>query len=265
MSKREIFAGDTSKQTEVYLVDASGAPLPALAFGTAGLIAYYTRKAAAPAAITLVTQTVTGAYSSGGFIAKDATHMPGLYRFDPPDACFATGSPNVIIQFSGAGVMTPPMEIELPVVNKFDGVRFGMTALPNAAAEAAGGLFTRGTGAGQINQDANGRIDGNLAAISGSTTNLANFVAMLATSVIGTVSTAVNAGSATNIRCADLGSLAAHILESKQVFVQTGAQQYMWWGTVSTHVVTTSEANLTLSPGSKIATALASGVKIYLV
>lgn len=40
-----------------------------------------------------------------------------------------------------------------------DVVRFGLTALPNAAAEAAGGLYTRGTGAGQINQPANGSID----------------------------------------------------------------------------------------------------------
>jgi hypothetical protein len=34
-----------------------------------------------------------------------------------------------------------------------------LTALPNAAAEAAGGLYTRGTGAGQINQNANGQVD----------------------------------------------------------------------------------------------------------
>jgi hypothetical protein len=33
------------------------------------------------------------------------------------------------------------------------------TALPAVAAEAAGGLFTRGSGAGQINQDNNGEID----------------------------------------------------------------------------------------------------------
>jgi hypothetical protein len=32
------------------------------------------------------------------------------------------------------------------------------TALPNAAAEAAGGLYTRGTGAGQINQTSNGTV-----------------------------------------------------------------------------------------------------------
>jgi hypothetical protein len=36
------------------------------------------------------------------------------------------------------------------------------TALPAVAAEAAGGLFTRGTGAGQINQEANGLVDVNV-------------------------------------------------------------------------------------------------------
>ena len=40
-----------------------------------------------------------------------------------------------------------------------DAVRLGLTALPNANAEAAGGLYTRGTGAGQINQNANGQVD----------------------------------------------------------------------------------------------------------
>lgn len=43
-----------------------------------------------------------------------------------------------------------------------DAVRGGLTALPNANAEAAGGLYTRGTGAGQINQAANGQVDVNL-------------------------------------------------------------------------------------------------------
>jgi hypothetical protein len=33
------------------------------------------------------------------------------------------------------------------------------TALPDAAAEAAGGLYTRGTGAGQINQNGDGQVD----------------------------------------------------------------------------------------------------------
>jgi hypothetical protein len=53
-----------------------------------------------------------------------------------------------------------------------DSVRQGMTALPNAAAEAAGGLYTRGSGAGQITQDANGRIDVNLKAAAGTAVTL---------------------------------------------------------------------------------------------
>lgn len=52
------------------------------------------------------------------------------------------------------------------------------TALPAAAAEAAGGLYTRGTGAGQINQDGNGRIDTNVAAISADTTAADNCESM---------------------------------------------------------------------------------------
>lgn len=50
-----------------------------------------------------------------------------------------------------------------------DSVRLGLTALPNAAAEAAGGLYTRGSGAGQINQPANGQIDANTVKVGGTT------------------------------------------------------------------------------------------------
>jgi hypothetical protein len=51
-------------------------------------------------------------------------------------------------------------------VDLADSVRAGLTALPNAAAEAAGGLYTRGSGAGQINQATSGQIDGNLVRIA---------------------------------------------------------------------------------------------------
>jgi hypothetical protein len=48
-----------------------------------------------------------------------------------------------------------------------DAVRLGLTALPNAAAQAVGGLYTRGTGAGQINQPTNGMIDVNTVWVDG--------------------------------------------------------------------------------------------------
>lgn len=62
-------------------------------------------------------------------------------------------------------------------VNLNDSVRAGLTALPNAAAEAAGGLYTRGSGAGQINQANNGQIDVN-SARTGGTTNTARDIGL---------------------------------------------------------------------------------------
>lgn len=59
-----------------------------------------------------------------------------------------------------------PTVVQVVSYDPYDAVRAGLSALPNAAAEAAGGLFTRGSGAGQINQDANGRIDARAVSIA---------------------------------------------------------------------------------------------------
>lgn len=82
-----------------------------------------------------------------------------------------------------------------------DSVRAGLSALPNAAAEAAGGLYTRGTGAGQINQNANGRSDSRVVNLSTSVITSASFnlgavnASAIATDAIGSselATTAVN-------------------------------------------------------------------------
>jgi len=49
-------------------------------------------------------------------------------------------------------------------------------ALPRAAAEASGGLYTRGTGAGQINQPANGMVDTNVVRNAGTAITAASGV-----------------------------------------------------------------------------------------
>jgi hypothetical protein len=180
--KLQIVKGKTSKSIDVFIRDTSvttGAGLTGLVFNTSSLTAYYHRQGSAAAAITLATlASATAAWSSGGFIAVDGTNMPGLYRFDLPDAVLATGVDEVIVMLKGATNMEPVLlEIQLTSVNLNDSVRAGMTALPNAAAEAAGGLFTRGTGAGQINQDANGRADVNLVAVGADTTSVTNLKA----------------------------------------------------------------------------------------
>lgn len=164
---RIIKAGATSQSIYLEVLDStssSGARKTGLAWNTSSLRAYYVRNGGSATAITLATlAAANSSYSSGGFKEVDATNMPGLYRLDVPDAAIAAGVPSVVIQLGGAtGMVEVPIEIQLVTADFQDSVRLGLTALPNAAAEASGGLFTRGTGSGQINQDANGRIDCNV-------------------------------------------------------------------------------------------------------
>jgi hypothetical protein len=171
--KLQKLAGATSEIWQVFIRDSSsatGAGLAGLVFNSAGLTAYYHRDTDTTAtAIALVTMTV-GTFTSSGFKEIDATNMPGWYQFCPPNAAIASGAKSAGFHLKGATNMAPlPIEVQLLAVNVDDAVRMGMTSLPNAAAEAAGGLYTRGSGAGQINQDANGRIDVSLKAILGTT------------------------------------------------------------------------------------------------
>lgn len=91
-----IAPGSTSQSIELYL-GATG-----LAFNTSGLQAYYIRNRSAPVAITLVTQTATGAWTSGGFAEISSSLTPGVYRLDVPDAAFAAGASDVTIVVRGA-------------------------------------------------------------------------------------------------------------------------------------------------------------------
>lgn len=108
--------------------------------------------------------TLTDAHNDWGLLEVSATLAAGLYRLDVADAVFASGAWSAVVYVcvtSGLAAASP-MEFILVAYDQLDGVRMGLTALPNAAAEAAGGLYTRGTGAGQINQASNGQVDVNV-------------------------------------------------------------------------------------------------------
>jgi len=105
-----VYAGLTSQTIDVFLGDSSsttGGGLTGLVYNSSGLSCYYRKGATGSAtSITLATQTVGGAWSSGGFVQIDATNMPGVYRFDVPNAVvdsegFAT------VYFSGATNLVP--------------------------------------------------------------------------------------------------------------------------------------------------------------
>ncbi len=155
MAKLQIVAGATSQSVNVFIRDSSsttGAGLAAVAPAGGSLLAgtklYYSftgTSASAGVAVSLsVLAAVNSAWSSAGIVTIDGTNMVGWVRIDIPNAALATSSGRCVsfLLFGGTNMAPTPFEIELTAINNQDGVRAGLTALPNAAADAAGGLFT---------------------------------------------------------------------------------------------------------------------------
>jgi hypothetical protein len=147
-----IAPASTSQSVELFL-GATG-----IAFNAVGLAAYYVRNQAAPVAITLVTQTPTGAWTSGGFAEISSSLVPGVYRLDVPDAAFAAGASDVTIVVRGAsGTNGAVLTVTLS--------SGGLTAAQTAAAvlDAVGSSYVTAGSIGYSIQNSN------VASISGST------------------------------------------------------------------------------------------------
>ena len=117
-----IYAGDTSKTIYVWLADSTtGLGKTTLVYNSAGFSGSYTLPLAARAAIPLVTQTVTGAWSSGGFVEVDATNQPGLYRLDLSNAAIASGAFSVItLKFTGVKTCAVVIPLHTRKVNAIE-------------------------------------------------------------------------------------------------------------------------------------------------
>lgn len=197
---QDFVAGSTSVITTIFLQDSAstvGAGKTGLVFNTASLTCYYKRSnGTVSVAVSLADITTLGTFVSGGFKSVDGTNMPGVYEFHPPNAAFASGAKEVTFFFVGAsGLAARPIKYRITSVDLDDSVRGGMTALPNAAANANGGLpilsssgttlgytvTTTGsvTGAvGSVTGNVGGNVTGSVGSISGVTfpTNFASLV-----------------------------------------------------------------------------------------
>ncbi len=156
MPKEITTNGDTSRIERVFLPDSSsttGAGLTGLDNTSSGLIISTiadneaTATAYTTAASNVETIATLGTYaaptaSKCRFKEVDATNHPGLYEIQLADARYAvSNAEKLIITISGATNLAPTfMEIQLAKLDVYDSVRAGLTALPNAAADAAGGL-----------------------------------------------------------------------------------------------------------------------------
>jgi len=130
--------GSTDRSVPIYAFDnTTGLPKADLAYNSTGVDLWYRREGAAVVSITEATlASLTTAHTDGGFLAV----ANGEYRLDLPDAAFASGANYVDYGGTFTGYTLVGGRVKLVGVDLEDAVRGGMTALPNAAADAAGGL-----------------------------------------------------------------------------------------------------------------------------
>jgi hypothetical protein len=134
-----IVAGTTSKIIEVCLRDSTtGQGKTGLAHSA--VTARYVREGGTATTITLSAGTAGDSYSSGKWAQVDEINMRGVYQFHVPNAALASGARAVTITFQAAGTLDKQIRICLVAVDQYDAVRAGLTALPNVAADAVGGL-----------------------------------------------------------------------------------------------------------------------------
>lgn len=117
MSTRIFKAGATSQSIQIFIADSTSTVGPlglaALTPGAPGAAVptfYYARNKGAAVSfgnLATISGGVTGAWTSGGFIELDATHLKGLYRLDIPDAAIASGATEVTLYLYGATNMVP--------------------------------------------------------------------------------------------------------------------------------------------------------------
>ena len=160
--------GATSNLIRFNLVNSStGQGLTGLTGSSSGLIistindVEATATAYTQASSQIQTIATLGTYAAPSasdcrFSQVDATNHPGLYEFQFADARFAvSNAQRLIITVSGAAsLLTASYEIELVQFNPFDGVRLGLTAIPNVASGGAGALLVDGTGTAAISNTA---------------------------------------------------------------------------------------------------------------
>jgi len=133
-----VTKGTTNQSINIRIVDSTdGTPETGVVSDTSGIDMWYRREAAVSTDITEATlAALTTAHTDGGI-----KHInDGWYRLDVPDLAFATGVDGVQVGGTVTGMVVHAPYVQLTNFDLMEGVRGGLTSLPNAAADAAGGL-----------------------------------------------------------------------------------------------------------------------------
>jgi hypothetical protein len=112
----------------------------------------YTQAASHIQTITTLGTYAAPSASNCRFKEVDATNHPGVYEVQLADARFAVAnSKSLLVSLSGvSGMMDCDVVIPLTSVNPYDGIHYGISALPNTACTTNASLLTSGTGTDQL-------------------------------------------------------------------------------------------------------------------
>lgn len=210
---RQILKGSTDQSTIIRIVDSTdGTPETGVTSASGGLDLKYRREGGLTADLTESDlAAVDSAHSDGGMKHIGA----GYYRVDLPDAACATGANGVLVFGTVTGMVVQASYHPLWDINPNDAVRAGMTALPNAAADAAGGLPVSDAGGldldAQVGTKINSILDDTgtagvvVASIAANAVNASALAADAVAEINATVDTAISdAALATAAAVADL-------------------------------------------------------------
>lgn len=116
----KIFAqGSTNNTVLAWLYQdnggaAPGEPATGLTSGSTGMGLAYLRPGGTVQTVTLSDLTaVDDPHSDGGMFEVDATNMPGLYRFDLPDALAATGENHATVVITADAIVPRVIDVLL--------------------------------------------------------------------------------------------------------------------------------------------------------
>jgi hypothetical protein len=142
MAKLSLKRGTTGKLVRVFIQDTTktdGSGLTGLVYNTSGLVAYYAREGDSGGTAIALASASAGTFTSGGFVAVDGTHLPGVYELGLPNAVLASGN-SVVVMLYGAANMAPlVLEIEITGVDNQDGTAYGISRLDAAVSSRQSG------------------------------------------------------------------------------------------------------------------------------
>jgi hypothetical protein len=166
---------------------------------------------------------LTDAHNDWGWKEVSATLSPGQYRLDVADALFASGAWYTVLQvtITTSLAAATPKAFRLVARNDLDGVRLGLTALPNAAPDAAGGLPISDAGGldldakiGALTYGTANRVNAQVYGMEANvlTATAINADAITAAKVAADVTTEIQSGLATAAALTTVGGIVDAIL-----------------------------------------------------